>query len=170
MNHRIARHYVILRVIAILLASALPALFAQEPSSPIGVFEGHQDVGTVLHPGSAKYESANGSYTISGSGENMWFGIDDFHFVWKKVTGDVALSADISFVGNKGNNHRKAVLMIGRASTEIRPRLTSRATAMDSHLFNFVIPSVATLTRCNPMSPRQKGCDSKNGATISMLL
>ncbi len=112
MNHRIARHTVILRGIAILLASALPALFAQEPSSPIGVFEGHQDVGTVLHPGSAKYESANGSYTISGSGENMWFGIDDFHFVWKKVTGDVALSADISFVGDKGNNHRKAVLMI----------------------------------------------------------
>ena len=66
----------------------------------------------MLHPGSAKYESANGSYTISGSGENMWFGIDDFHFVWKKVTGDVALSADISFVGDKGNNHRKAVLMI----------------------------------------------------------
>ena len=45
MNHRIARHTVILRVIAILLASALPVLFAQEPSSPIGVFEGHQDVG-----------------------------------------------------------------------------------------------------------------------------
>ena len=94
------------------ICTSRPFLFAQEPSSPIGVFEGHQDVGTVLHPGSAKYESANERYTISGSGEKMWFGIDDFHFVWKKVTGDVALSADISFVGDKGNNHRKAVLMI----------------------------------------------------------
>jgi hypothetical protein len=42
----------------------------------------------------------------------MWFGVDDFHFVWKKMSGDVSISSDISFVGEKGNNHRKAVLMI----------------------------------------------------------
>ena len=42
----------------------------------------------------------------------MWFGMDDFQFAWKKMTGDVAISADISFVGDKGNPHRKAVLMI----------------------------------------------------------
>ena len=41
----------------------------------------------------------------------MWFGEDDFHFVWKKMSGDVALSANIAFVGSPGNNHRKAVLM-----------------------------------------------------------
>jgi TolB protein len=78
----------------------------------LGIFQSQQDVGTVLHPGSATYDAATGSYTISGSGENMWFGQDDFHFVWTKVSGDVSLSADIAFVGTTGNNHRKAVLMI----------------------------------------------------------
>ncbi len=81
-------------------------------ATQLGTFQGLQDVGTVLHPGSATYDAATGSYTISGSGENMWFGRDDFHFVWTKASGDVSLTADIAFVGTTGNNHRKAVLMI----------------------------------------------------------
>jgi hypothetical protein len=42
----------------------------------------------------------------------MWFGEDDFHYLWTKVSGDVSLTADIAFIGATGNNHRKAVLMI----------------------------------------------------------
>jgi TolB protein len=91
-----------------LLASFSVTAAAQQ----LGVFTGHQDVGAVLHPGSAVYDRALDAYTVSGSGEDMWFGSDDFHFVWKKVAGDVALTADIAFVGATGNNHRKAVLMI----------------------------------------------------------
>lgn len=81
-------------------------------SASVGMFDGHQDVGTVLHPGSTSFDSAKQTYTITGSGENMWFGMDDFQFAWKKMEGDVAISADIAFVGEKGNPHRKAVLMI----------------------------------------------------------
>src|SRR5271170_3210434 len=81
-------------------------------AATVGAFQDHGDVGTVLHPGSVKYDEAAGTYTISGSGENMWFGQDDFHFVWKKDSGDVSLTADIAFIGATGNNHRKAVLMI----------------------------------------------------------
>ena len=42
----------------------------------------------------------------------MWFAADAFQFAWKKVSGDVALTADISFLGAGGNAHRKAVLMV----------------------------------------------------------
>ena len=112
MNQPIARQLCRVSLTAILIASAASALLAQTRRAPLGIFEDHQDVGTVLHPGSAGYDSAHQTYSVSGSGENMWFGIDDFHFVWKKVSGDVALSADIAFVGDKGNPHRKAVLMI----------------------------------------------------------
>ncbi len=87
-------------------------VLGQAGAGPVGIFEGHQDVGTVLHPGSTSYDAAKQSYTVTGSGDNMWFGMDDFQFAWKKVSGDVAISADIAFVGEKGNNHRKAVLMI----------------------------------------------------------
>lgn len=95
-----------------ILFIASAALAAQTPSDPIGLFAGHQDVGTILHPGSAEYNKASDSYTLSGSGDNMWFGEDDFHFAWIRMSGDVALTADIAFVGATGNNHRKAVLMI----------------------------------------------------------
>jgi dipeptidyl aminopeptidase/acylaminoacyl peptidase len=98
--------------ITVLLVVAPVMAIAQSKSLPQGIFTDHQDVGAVLHPGSAVYDTATRSYTISGSGENMWFGIDDFHFVWKKVSGDVALQADIAFVGSGGNPHRKAVLMM----------------------------------------------------------
>ncbi|HEV2246749.1 MAG TPA: hypothetical protein VGW37_08845 [Terriglobia bacterium] len=81
-------------------------------ASQISLFENHQDVGTVLHPGAAKYDAANGTYTVSGSGENMWLSNDAFQFVWKKVSGDVTLAADIAFEGTGGNEHRKAVLMV----------------------------------------------------------
>ncbi len=107
---------------SLLLKSSLVALLvlasvfarAQTQAEPMtrGMFTDHQDVGTVLHPGSAVYDTATRSYTISGSGENMWFGMDDFQFAWKKVSGDVALTADIAFAGMGGNPHRKAVLMI----------------------------------------------------------
>src|SRR3974390_2458383 len=78
----------------------------------VGVFDGHGDVGTVLHPGSAEYDSAKRAYTVSGSGENMWFASDAFQFVWKKVSGDVSIAADIAFPAAGGNAHRKAVLIV----------------------------------------------------------
>src|ERR1051325_11011531 len=81
-------------------------------SVPVGIFEGHSDVGTVLHPGSVDYDKSKQSYTITGSGENMWSVADAFQFVWKKMSGDVTLTADISFLTKTGNEHKKAVLML----------------------------------------------------------
>ena len=81
-------------------------------AQPVGMFEGHNDVGTVLHPGAVDFDAAKKTYTISGSGENMWFASDAFQFVWKKMSGDVTLTADISFLTKTGNAHKKAALML----------------------------------------------------------
>jgi len=91
----------------VLTAVALPA-----QGGPVGIFSGHQDVGTVLHAGSAEFDAAKNAYTVAGSGENMWFASDNFHYVWKKVSGDVALTAEIALLGATGDNHRKAALMM----------------------------------------------------------
>lgn len=96
-------------ILVLICASQLPA---QSADATIGVFTNHEDVGTVLHAGSVDFDAAAGAYTIAGSGENMWLNKDAFQFVWKKVSGNVTLSADISFLGQGGNPHRKAVLMI----------------------------------------------------------
>jgi TolB protein len=89
---------------------------AQQSSTPaavaVGVFESHGDIGTVSHAGSVEYDAAKRSYTISGSGENMWFASDAFQFAWKRMSGDVTVTADISFLGKGVNEHRKAVLMV----------------------------------------------------------
>lgn len=78
----------------------------------LGPFEDQAAVGTLLHPGSAEYDASRGAYAISSSGENMWAQRDDFYFVWKRVSGDTSIAADIVFPTQGGNAHRKAVLMI----------------------------------------------------------
>ncbi len=81
-------------------------------AKPAGLFETEGDVGTVLHPGSSSYNSEDKTYKVSGSGDNMWFAKDAFHFVWKRTSGDASLSADLSFPERGVEPHRKACLMI----------------------------------------------------------
>jgi dipeptidyl aminopeptidase/acylaminoacyl peptidase len=90
----------------------LHRLRAQSAADTTGLFADHVDVGAVLHAGSVNYDAAKSTYTIAGSGENMWLSADAFQFAWKKVSGDATLTADITFLGAGGNPHRKAVLMI----------------------------------------------------------
>ncbi len=83
-----------------------------------GLFENHQDIGTVLHHGSVDFDEVKRSYTVSGSGENMWAAKDAFHYVWKKASGDLALAADIAFLEKGKDPHRKACLMIRQSLDE----------------------------------------------------
>jgi TolB protein len=78
----------------------------------LGILTVHEDIGTVLHSGSASYDSSKNAYTLVGSGENMWATADAFQFAWKKISGDMEISADISFLNSGGNEHKKAVLML----------------------------------------------------------
>ncbi len=74
---------------AIVLVSLMISFLWAQAAVPVGVFESHVDVGTVLHPGSVEFDSTKRTYTISGSGENMWSTADAFQFAWKKMSGDV---------------------------------------------------------------------------------
>src|SRR5260370_22919252 len=98
-------------ILALVLA-ATNSVRAQHSPTGVGIFEGRGGLGTVLQAGSVEYDAAKRSYTIDGGGENMWFTGDAFQFAWKKVSGDVTLTADIAFLGKGVNEHRKAVLMI----------------------------------------------------------
>jgi TolB protein len=98
--------------VCLFLHSFVAAADPTKSDQPAPLFEGHQDIGAVLHPGEIKYDSNAQTYAISASGENMWFAKDAFYFAWKKVSGDVSISADVSFLGVGKNPHRKAVLMI----------------------------------------------------------
>jgi TolB protein len=94
------------------IAAQRAALQAAGSANAAGIFESHGDVGKVLQAGSVDYDGAKQTYTIAGSGENMWATKDALHFAWKKASGDITLTADISFLGKGGQEHRKAVLMV----------------------------------------------------------
>ena len=96
------------------VALAVIWIFAIGPrlaAADLGLFENHGDVGATKRAGSVEL-AASGAYTVAGGGANMWFANDAFHFVWKKVSGDVTLAADIAFEGKGGDPHRKACLLV----------------------------------------------------------
>jgi hypothetical protein len=79
----------------------------------LGIFESQSDVGAVTPPGTAVYDPAAETYTLTSAGANLWGTTDAFHFLWKKMSGDAVLTADISFpeTGGVHNPHRKAILL-----------------------------------------------------------
>lgn len=95
---------------AMLMALAVAGAMSQ--TSELGVFTNEGSVGATPPGCKAHYDSTKGEYTITGGGANMWASTDAFYFVWKKVSGDVTLSADIQWVGTSEAEHRKAVLIV----------------------------------------------------------
>jgi hypothetical protein len=81
-------------------------------AKPIGIFEGQSDIGSALVPGSASYDSATKQYTINSAGYNVWYTRDEFRYLWKKLSGDVSIAADITYPDPTGYGDRKAVLVI----------------------------------------------------------
>ncbi len=79
---------------------------------PLGLFNGQSDVGSAVVSGSSTYNAATKQYTIRSAGYNIWYSRDEFRFIWKKMSGDVSLAADVTFPDPKGYNDRKAVLVI----------------------------------------------------------
>ncbi len=75
--------------------------------SPLGLFENHTDVGNCKNKGFVSYNSLEQTYTIGGSGVNMWFGEDEFHYLWKSLKGDFILRAEAKFLGAGVDPHRK---------------------------------------------------------------
>ena len=73
----------------------------------LGVFDEQADVGQVMKPGSVIYDPVTQAYAVEGSGTNMWFGEDEFHFVWKRMKGDFILTARAHLVGRGVEAHRK---------------------------------------------------------------
>src|SRR5687767_13657893 len=75
--------------------------------SRVGIFDSQLSIGGRRGSGSASYEPQRQAYLIAGSGENMWNDRDEFHFVWKRMTGNFILSTRARFLGAGVEDHRK---------------------------------------------------------------
>ena len=85
---------------------------ARTSNKSIGIFEGQSDIGAAVLTGSSSYDSITGQYTIISAGYNVWYVRDEFRFLWKKMSGDISLAADISYPDSLGYGDRKAILVI----------------------------------------------------------
>ena len=94
-----------MKCFALLLVLAAPA-FAQ------GIFAGQTDVGAPAQAGSARFDPVQKIYEVTGGGANIWGAADAFHFVWKKISGDMDLTAKLRFEGAGKVAHRKAGLLV----------------------------------------------------------
>ncbi len=111
-NEQAGFSFLLFLFIALILCTLNVPLQAQ--SEAMGIFEGNSDVGSVVPSGVANYDASQHTYTINSAGANIWATTDAFHFIWKKASGDLSLTADITFPVTDGKHdpHRKAVLML----------------------------------------------------------
>jgi TolB protein len=100
-----------MKIFWILLGTAA-LLAAQSGTAPVGQFEGHGDLGITPKTGAIEFDSGTGEYKVTGGGANIWAAQDAFYFAWKRMAGDVTLTADVRFLGKGAVEHRKAILMV----------------------------------------------------------
>ena len=155
--------------------------------APIGIFDGQSDVGSALVPGSASYDAATGQYTIHSAGYNVWYTRDEFRFLWKKMSGDVSLAADINFPDPNGYGDRKVVLMIrqsldddskaamvaehgaGMVHLAWRPEKDTRVTDMEFRIGGRGRPGGASPDSLVTISPKRIGIE-KRGDEFSIWM
>ncbi len=105
--------------------SLLMALTPFAQNAP-GIFEKSIDVGPVLHKGSTTYDAASQTYQLSGAGANVWFTKDEFHFAYKKLSGDFILQCRGKLLGEGADPHRKFGWMV-RTSLDTNAAMVSAA-------------------------------------------
>ncbi|MEP7145197.1 MAG: hypothetical protein ABI707_20090 [Ferruginibacter sp.] len=105
---------------ALLLLSCILVLSDGFAQQPVGIFENHADIGNPKLIGNASYDQEAQVYNMTGGGSNIWFNRDEFHFAYKKLTGDFILTADFEFTGDTvgAAGHRKAGWMIRESLDE----------------------------------------------------
>lgn len=101
-----------LAVVAVAGAVALIAMGARHPfyaqSSSLGLFEAQADVGETRRAGSAEYDRARDEYRVRGGGANMWDSVDAFHYLYRRMSGDMKLAADVRLLNQGLQQYRKA--------------------------------------------------------------
>ncbi len=103
----------------VLLTSVLPELHAADKKKQaVGIFERATDIGEEILQGSSSYDPLKKQYTVKGGGADIWGSGDDFHFLWRKVSGNwVTLTCTLDVPPERDDPYPKAGLMF-RTSLE----------------------------------------------------
>jgi regulation of enolase protein 1 (concanavalin A-like superfamily) len=72
------------------------------------------DVGAVGVPGSASYNA--GTFTVSGSGDDVWGTADAFNYAYQTLSGDGQIIARVASLGNVASWSKAGVMIRGGLS------------------------------------------------------
>lgn len=97
----------------VLLVRMLPA-----QTAAVGIFREHTDVGGPKLAGAASFDPSTETYTLQGAGYNIWFGRDEFHYLYNKLKGDFILTANFAFPGKGTDPHRKVGWMVRQSTSD----------------------------------------------------
>ena len=89
--------------------------------APLGDFAHHQDIGAPKLAGSATWNAASQEYVLTAAGVNLWGKRDEFHYAWRRLTGDFILQVRVEFVGQGVDPHRKAGFLVRGSLDEDAP-------------------------------------------------
>ena len=93
--------------------------------APIGIFADNKDIGNPQKKGSSKFNPSDQTYTIKGAGYNIWFGRDEFQYLFNKIEGDFIATANFELVGKGVDLHRKVGWMIRDDESENAPHISA---------------------------------------------
>src|SRR4051794_15195978 len=94
-----------------LFLACLLAASAFAQTGKLGAFTNSDDIGAPPLKGSAEYDAATGQYKITGTGADIWGKADQFHYVWRQISGNFSVTASAKFLTD-GIAHRKASIML----------------------------------------------------------
>ncbi len=77
-----------------------------------------EDIGNPKLKGDYTFDKKSQQFTLEGAGYNIWFDRDEFYFVSQEVEGDFIFSANMEFIGEGVDPHRKMGLMIRDSKAE----------------------------------------------------
>lgn len=97
-----------------LLLTCLLAAAAFAQTGKFGSFTSSDDVGAPPLKGGAEFDASTGQYKVTGSGTDIWGKADQFHYVWREMSGNFAVTATAKFLTD-GIGHRKAVIMLRKS-------------------------------------------------------
>jgi hypothetical protein len=97
-----------------LLITCLWAVSAFAQTGTFGSFAHSDDVGAPPLKGAVEFDASTGQYKITGSGTDIWGKADQFHYVWREMSGNFSVTATAKFL-TEGIGHRKAVIMLRKS-------------------------------------------------------
>src|SRR5262245_5820472 len=101
------------------LVALAPLAFVPQ-TGRLGTFTNAADIGGPPLKGSAEFDTATKQYTITGTGTDIWGAADQFHFLWREMSGNFSVTATTAFMTD-GNPHRKASIMLRKTADADSP-------------------------------------------------